>query len=238
MTDNQKLLATLGGISLALLLMRKPKNGKGKSPNPTWLVTVDQGTIHPKGGVAGRLERHFTVNARTMKSAVKQVRDTGIQAEAVHVEKVKNPPSPICIDCGRKISYDKAIPTVFMGKRAYLCQRCTYIGVPAALVPRLNPLDRYRAFHGVPASKTTMVKIPIPEKGDTLCKIGDLERIEYRVTGKSRRKNIRFYHDSGKTLKGTLKDRAVLAASNETGHLFIIPTKAGYPKFRAEGIIG
>jgi len=101
-----------------------------------------------------------------------------------------------------------------------------------------NPVDRYQAFHGVPASKKTMVEVPIPGKDDMLVKIGDLERIEYTPTGTSRRKNIRFYHDSGKTLTGTLKDKAVLAASNETGHLFIVPTKAGYPKFRAEGIIG
>jgi len=110
-------------------------------------------------------------------------------------------------------------------------------GNPAGEPSNTSNPDRYKAFHGAEGNKV-MVKLPMPDKDDHLVKIGDLERIEYKPTGSSKRKNVRFFHNAGETLNGRLKDRASLAAINKTGHLVIIPTKSGHPKFTANGIIG
>ena len=57
--------------------------------NPTFRVTVTKGTIRPRGGVEAPFERTFTIEAKTAKSAVKAVRDAGIPADKVRVEKIK-----------------------------------------------------------------------------------------------------------------------------------------------------
>jgi len=99
-----------------------------------------------------------------------------------------------------------------------------------------NP-DRYKAFHGAEGNKV-MVKLPMPDKDEHLVSIGRLERIDYMPYGSSKRKRVYFYHHAGETLNGKLKARATLAALNKSGHLVIIPTKSGHPKFTQNGIIG
>jgi len=52
---------------------------------------------------------------------------------------IRNAVNPICIECGRKIAYGRAIPVRWNSGRAWICSECYYAGVPA-LAPRYNPI--------------------------------------------------------------------------------------------------
>jgi len=54
----------------------------------TYEVIVTQGTIKPRGGIEAPFERTFTVRAKTAKSAVKSVRDTGISFDKILVKEI------------------------------------------------------------------------------------------------------------------------------------------------------
>ena len=54
-----------------------------------YVVTVRQGIIQPKGGVAGPLDRRFTVWAKTKATAKRAVKDAGTRGTIISVELVE-----------------------------------------------------------------------------------------------------------------------------------------------------
>lgn len=51
-----------------------------------YVVTVRQGVIQPRGGVAGPLDRHFTVWAKTKATAKSAAKSAGIHGVIISVE--------------------------------------------------------------------------------------------------------------------------------------------------------
>ncbi len=140
-----------------------------------------------------------------------------------------------CYECGRLISSLNAMPVRVGDKRAYLCRRCFYAGVPS-VAPRLNPRRLYESFHGNPPV-TRKVNLPTPEKGDHLVAIGKLVSVVYEPFGSSRLKGHLYEHKLGDLGGKTLKEKPILATDSAGKNLYIVPDKAR-PKFTSRGIIG
>ena len=100
-----------------------------------------------------------------------------------------------------------------------------------------NPLSLYQAFHGNPPARARKVKLPIPQKGERLIKIGRLHSVIYEPERPSQHRGKLFEHKLGDTGERMLREKPILATDSQGQNLYIIPDKAR-PKFTKRGIIG
>ena len=152
-----------------------------------------------------------------------------------------------CIDCGKKLDIESAVPVEYGGKRAYICIRCYRSGVrlnplSGFIIPtmyELNPAGAklYQSFHGNPPARTRKIKYSNLKPNETLVKIGRLVQLEYEPEYPSQHVNKRFYHKLGDTGRIVLKDKPILATRLNGKGLFILNDKSN-PIVTSRGIIG
>ena len=102
---------------------------------------------------------------------------------------------------------------------------------------KVNPIDLYKSFHGVPVSRKTKVYYEPPPR--EIIAIGDLRQINYQPR-KGKHKSTEFYHKSGDVGTAMLKTNLILATDKAGKHLYLVrkTRNSKYPVFTDRGIIG